>query len=189
MYLFFDTETTGLPRSWKAPVEEVDNWPRLVQLAAVMTDEEGTVLAEMDRIVQPDGFVISAKAASIHGIDQDRALREGLPVLEVLGEFVELMERSGTLVAHNLSYDEKVLGAELIRSGISHSLSQRQTICTMQKSTQFCGLPGKYGFKWPTMAELYHKLFEEDFSGAHTAMADTRAVVRSFFELKRRKVL
>jgi len=33
MYLFFDTETTGLPKNWKAPIEDLNNWPRLVQLA------------------------------------------------------------------------------------------------------------------------------------------------------------
>jgi len=33
MYLFFDTETTGLPKKWKAPITDLDNWPRLVQLA------------------------------------------------------------------------------------------------------------------------------------------------------------
>jgi len=32
-YLIFDTETTGLPRNYKAPVTDGDNWPRLVQLA------------------------------------------------------------------------------------------------------------------------------------------------------------
>tara|TARA_B110000908_G_C9962776_1_gene317636 strand:+ start:106 stop:219 length:114 start_codon:yes stop_codon:yes gene_type:complete len=30
--LFFDTETTGLPKDFNAPIEEVENWPRLVQL-------------------------------------------------------------------------------------------------------------------------------------------------------------
>jgi uncharacterized protein YprB with RNaseH-like and TPR domain len=33
MYLFFDTETTGLPKNWKAPVTDLNNWPRLVQFA------------------------------------------------------------------------------------------------------------------------------------------------------------
>ena len=27
MFLFFDTETTGLPQRWNAPVTDVDNWP------------------------------------------------------------------------------------------------------------------------------------------------------------------
>ena len=40
-YLFFDTETTGLPRSWQAPVTALDNWPRMVQLAYMAYDGEG----------------------------------------------------------------------------------------------------------------------------------------------------
>ena len=27
MIFFFDTETTGLPRNWKAPITDIDNWP------------------------------------------------------------------------------------------------------------------------------------------------------------------
>lgn len=185
MYLFFDTETTGLPRSWKAPVSEVDNWPRLVQLAAVFCDEEGNLLGELDRIVRPDGFQIPSQATKIHGISQEQAEQEGLPVADVLKEFAELVEKTRFLVAHNISYDENVLGAEFIRSGLSHSFWHRESICTKMESTAFCALPGKYGHKWPTLAELYQKLFEEDFSGAHTAMADTQATARSFFELKR----
>ncbi len=35
-YVFFDTETTGLPLNWKAPVTELENWPRLIQLAYIV---------------------------------------------------------------------------------------------------------------------------------------------------------
>ncbi len=35
-YLFFDTETTGVPRNYKAPSSDTRNWPRLVQLACVL---------------------------------------------------------------------------------------------------------------------------------------------------------
>ena len=38
---FFDTETTGLPRDWNAPLRDLDNWPRLVQLAWLLCDEAG----------------------------------------------------------------------------------------------------------------------------------------------------
>lgn len=33
MHIVLDCETTGLPRDWKAPAANVDNWPRIVQLA------------------------------------------------------------------------------------------------------------------------------------------------------------
>jgi len=33
MYLFFDAETTGIPRNYKVPASDHRNWPRLVQIA------------------------------------------------------------------------------------------------------------------------------------------------------------
>ena len=55
MYLFFDTETTGLPARWNAPVTDVENWPRLVQLAWIMCDAQGNTLESRNAIVKPPG--------------------------------------------------------------------------------------------------------------------------------------
>ncbi|PJB57251.1 MAG: 3'-5' exonuclease, partial [Bacteroidetes bacterium CG_4_9_14_3_um_filter_41_19] len=33
MFLIFDTETTGLPQRYDAPLTDFDNWPRMIQLA------------------------------------------------------------------------------------------------------------------------------------------------------------
>lgn len=61
MYLFFDTETTGLPKRWNAPVTDLENWPRLVQLAWIMYDDRGNMLESRDVIVKPEGFTILRK--------------------------------------------------------------------------------------------------------------------------------
>ncbi|RYY90346.1 MAG: 3'-5' exonuclease, partial [Chitinophagaceae bacterium] len=74
MYLFFDTETTGLPRNWKAPVTDLANWPRMVQLAWLLYDNKGTLVAQSDAIIKPEGFRIPTDAAAIHGITHDIAL-------------------------------------------------------------------------------------------------------------------
>ena len=58
MFLFFDTETTGLPQRWNAPVTDVDNWPRLVQLAWIMCDDKGNIIEECSDIIKPEGFSI-----------------------------------------------------------------------------------------------------------------------------------
>ena len=60
MVLFFDTETTGLPQRWNAPVTDVNNWPRLVQLAWIMCDGKGNIIEERSDIVKPEGFAIPA---------------------------------------------------------------------------------------------------------------------------------
>ena len=46
MFLVFDTETTGLPKQYNAPLTDFDNWPRLVQLAWQLHDDKGQ-LAEI----------------------------------------------------------------------------------------------------------------------------------------------
>ena len=86
-YLFFDTETTGVPRNYKAPSSDTRNWPRLVQLAWILTDENGNRIHTGNQIVKPDGFVIPADAAKVHGITTQRAMAEGIPLNEVINLF------------------------------------------------------------------------------------------------------
>jgi DNA polymerase III epsilon subunit-like protein len=93
------------------------------------------------------------------------------------------------LVAHNMQFDEKILGAELLRAGYPNVVDAKNRRCTMQAATNYCRLPGPYGFKWPTLQELHLKLFNESFDGAHRALVDVRACARCYFELKRLKVM
>ena len=68
MYLIFDTETTGLPKRWDAPVSDTDNWPRCVQIAWQLHAADGSMLEQYDALVQPEGFNIPYDAEQIHGI-------------------------------------------------------------------------------------------------------------------------
>lgn len=185
MYLFFDTETTGLPRSWRAPVTDLDNWPRLVQLAWLLYDDEGNKVASADYIIKPQGFTISTQSSSIHGITTERAIDEGVSLRDVLDEFREVVEESNILVAHNISFDEKIMGAELLRNGMQNILSRKNKLCTMMSSVNYCAIPGQYGYKWPKLSELHLKLFGCDFEEAHNAAADINATAKCFWELKR----
>jgi DNA polymerase III epsilon subunit-like protein len=193
-YLFFDTETTGLPLNYRAPVTDLRNWPRLVQLAWIVTADDGRVLANRNTIIKPVGFIIPEAAAAIHGISNERALVAGADLCEVLEDFT--LAGVGTkcdtmqLVAHNMAFDEKIVGAELLRCKMFNWLPEARRICTMQATTDFCQLPGLYGgYKWPKLAELHQKLFGEDFAEAHNAAADIQATARCFFELKRLKII
>ena len=68
MYLIFDTETTGLPRNFKAPISDVENWPRVVQIAWQLHDDEGRLIEHNDFLIQPDGYNIPYGSEQIHGI-------------------------------------------------------------------------------------------------------------------------
>ena len=185
MYLFFDTETTGLPKNWKAPVTDIQNWPRLVQLAYLLYDQQGNKISGGDFIIQPAGFTIPAEAAAIHGISTEKANREGVALMTVLQDFQTLINRAEQLVAHNMSFDEKIMGAEFLRNRMPDSIASKRKICTMQRSTNFCALDGPYGYKWPKLSELHYKLFNTGFEEAHNAAVDINATAKCFWELKR----
>ncbi len=187
---FFDTETTGLPRRWDAPLKDLDNWPRMVQLAWLLCDEAGNELAAANRIIRPQGYLIPADAARVHGITTERALAEGVPLADALDEVLPRIEEAACAIAHNVSFDEKILAAECLRLGRPHPLLQKKTRCTMKESTTFCALPGRYGdFKFPNLTELHRKLFNKAFDDAHDALADVRACKAAYFELRARGVI
>lgn len=189
MYLFFDTETTGLPRNWKAPMSDLANWPRMVQIAWLLYDGMGERLEGRGCIIKPAGYSIPAEATAVHGISTERANKEGEPLGKVLEEFEEALRRSDYLVAHNVKFDEKIVGAEFLRENISHSLHKSTTICTMEKSTNYCRIPGPYGYKWPKLSELHFALFNSAVEETHDANDDVDTCARCFFEMKKQGII
>lgn len=188
MYLFFDTETTGLPKNHNAPLSDSRNWPRMVQIAWLLADEDGTEKYIRDYIIKPEGFVIPPQAVKIHGITTEKANEEGVQLESVLNEFALTINSAEMLVAHNFDFDVKIIGAEFIRKNISSRLFKKPFICTMKSTTNFCKIPGNYGYKWPTLTELYYTLFRSDFKEAHNALFDVKSLAKCFFELKRLNV-
>ena len=189
-YLIFDTETTALPVDWNAPISNLDNWPRLVQIAWFHCDNSGNILTDSNYIVKPQGFTIPEDATEVHGISTEMAKSEGIDLKTVLIEFSKAISQSSFLVAHNLNFDEKIVGAEFLRVNVANQLPMIPKICTMEMSTNYCKLPGKYGkYKWPSLSELHYKLFDEYFEEAHDAAVDVKACANCFFELKNRGVI
>lgn len=189
MYLFFDTETTGLPRNWNAPTTDTDNWPRLVQLAWQLHDAEGHKIGENNLIIKPNGFIIPTDASRVHGITQDRANLEGIPIRDALEIFAEALGHAKHLVAHNMSFDEKIVGAEFLRNDMVDPVASKAKICTMLTSVDFCAIQGNRGYKWPKLAELHQILFGEGFAEAHNAAADINATAKCFWALAERGVI
>src|SRR5690554_970343 len=191
MYIIFDTETTGLPRNYDAPITDLDNWPRLVQLAWQLHDEKGKLLSNQSFIVKPEGFTIPYNAEKVHGISTERALKEGNDLVEVLQAFQHDVAKSHYLVGHNIDFDIKVAGAEFLRKQEPTDLLQRKSLDTKDLSTDFCAIAGGKGgkFKWPTLTELHNKLFGVAFEDAHDAAYDVAATAKCFFGLIRQRVL
>jgi len=188
MYLIFDTETTGLPKRWNAPITDTDNWPRCVQIAWQLHDEIGNCISHKDFLINPVDFNIPYDAEQIHGISTELAQNQGLPLQEVLEIFNQDLAKTKFIVGQNLGFDINIMDCEFYRVGIDSLLNNLPVLDTCTEDTaKLCKLPGGRGgkFKLPTLTELHQYLFGESFGEAHNATADVEATTRCFFELLR----
>ncbi len=194
MYLIFDTETTGLPHSYSAPITDLENWPRLVQLAWQLHDNKGNLINSENFIVKPDGFTIPFNSEKIHGISTKRATEEGHPLEEVLGKFQDDLNKSNVIIGHNIDFDNRIVGTEFVRTdqkNLGSALLEKESIDTSEVSKEFCQLAGGIGgkLKSPKLIELHEKLFGEGFTDAHDAAYDVDATAKCFFGLIHEKVV
>jgi len=198
MYLFFDTETTGLikkifcKKTNKYILEynpsNIDNFPRIVQLGFKHFDEERRLIKEYNEIAYPNDFIIPEASSNVHGITTEIAKEKGIDIVQILNVFLGSIEKSTYLIGHNISYDLLIVYSELIRHNVQRKLKNKPIkLCTKELTTDFCKLPPKYKsqkeYKWPTLTELHNKLFNVDFEDAHDAMGDVTAMSNCFWEL------
>lgn len=198
MILFFDTETNGLPKKPDATMFELENWPRVIQLAWLLSDLEGKTLSQGERLITPDCWEIPKERFwQDHGFTTERSKKEGVWLRQALTEFLKDQAECELMVAHNIAFDYNVLGAEMLRYKMKGKKVDK--LCTMESSVTFCCIPfpgqraymsKKQGkFKFPSLAELYKVLFKKEFSGAHSAGGDVSALRDCFFELLKRGVI
>ena len=188
MYLIFDTETTGLPKSWNAPMTDTNNWPRCVQIAWQLHDNMGNIIEHHDFLLQPDGFNVPYDAERIHGISTELAQEQGISLQEGLQLFNEVLQKTTFIVGQNLNFDLNIMGCEFHRLGVASNLTTLPILDTCTEHTaQLCQIPGGRGgkFKLPTLTELHKHLFGVGFGDAHNATADVEATTRCFLELIR----
>ncbi len=191
MYLIFDTETTGLPKNYNAPVTDTDNWPRCIQIAWQLHDEMGRVVSHEDYLIQPDGFDIPYDSERIHGISTELARANGIPLQEASERFAEVLSRAKFVVGQNVGFDVNIMGCEFYRLGMDNPMPEMLVLDTCTETTaQLCQIPGGRGgkFKLPTLTELHQFLFNAPFAEAHNATADVEATTRCFLELVRRRI-
>lgn len=187
MYLFFDTETNGLP--------QYGRWPRITQLAYKLTDELGNQIKTFNSVIAPrlnsrgtpEWTVPKEQFFIDNNISTERCIAEGVSLESALEQFNDDVLKYGPIykIAHNLNFDKNVLVNEFRRERITdkHFRSMKE-FCTMLSTVDYCRIPGKYGkSKWPRLVELHYILFASDFEGAHDAMFDVNAMEKCFFRL------
>lgn len=177
MYLFFDTETTD-KRPGKA---------RLVQLAAVLAYPDGREAMSMNALIKC-GVPIPVETSAIHGITDEISHALGMPEGDALVFFEHMVKRASLIIGHNVSYDIAVMeqAFRLMDGASAQPFAGKQSYCTKDQSVNICRLPkaaGYGGFKWPSLKEVYFHFFQEEFDGAHNALADVQACRDVFFAI------
>ncbi|MDG6249200.1 3'-5' exonuclease [Methanocalculus sp.] len=176
-YLFLDTETTGMIRIGQPS-------PRLVEIAWLICDTEGTILERDEYVIRPDGFTIPRTATSVHGITTDYARRVGGSLQNSIEALSLCAGNCSLIIGHNVKFDLAIIAGECRRIGVLDPLAMLPSVCTMEETAAFCGIRRMNGYKWPTLLELHLKLFGRPYENTHRAANDVMACARCFFALK-----
>lgn len=193
--LIFDTETTGLV-DFALPISE-EKQPHLLQLAALLVDDE-EVLAELNVILYwPDLKEISKEAIAVHHLTLARCHKKGVPPLKALQDFDGMVRLASCVVAHNVEFDDVIMRAAYHRvGGTGNAFTSKPRFCTMQSAQPVLKLPPKKEppkgatprYRFPSLDRAYRDLVDEaGFENAHEAMADARACHAVLVALRRRK--
>jgi len=186
MYIFFDTETNGLPKNYNGKPTDLENWPRVIQLAFIVTDTDFNELYRFCELITPDGWTIPVQKFWIdNGYNTKKNADEGKPMSFALSLLCEHINKCTHAFAHNMTFDYPIIAAEMIRYKVKPS-NQVTKVCTMKSSTNFCALPKN---KWPKLEELHQILFNEGFDDAHDALADVSATVKCARELVKKGII
>lgn len=189
LVLFIDTETNGLPINWRSSYKNTNNWPRVVQMAWILSNQQGEIIEKGNYIVKPSNFIISIESSKIHKITNDLATKVGYDLIDVLNKFESSVRKANYIVAHNLSFDLNIILAETIRTNFISELLEKKQFCTMESSIKYCNLFNEYGLKRPKLSELYYKLFNNFFEDSHNAEVDVEKTYECFYELQKLNII
>ncbi|NRA62259.1 MAG: 3'-5' exonuclease [Psychrobium sp.] len=183
--LFFDTETTGLP-VWKEP-SGGDNQPHLVQLAAILANAETREeIASMDVIIKPDGWEIPKVTSDIHGITNEYANSVGITEKLALDVFLDL-QKGADRVSYNRTFDQRIIRIAAKRYSneimVAEWANKDNYHCAMLAAKPIVKCPAKTPgkIKTPKLQDAYKYFFADEFDGAHSALADTRACMKVYW--------
>lgn len=186
LFLIVDIETDGLPKDIEADYDDIDNWPNIIQIAWVVMDDEGRIVKkDSDSIIRENYNRINSLNINYNSIN-----KIGDNLREVIKRFLNDAEEVNYIVAHNSDFDLKTIQAETLRSKFKDVInSVPNKICTMKLSVDFCKIENEYGYKYPTLIELYDILFDKEVIGIHNAEIDALMTAKCFWQLKTLNVI
>ena len=191
--IVFDTETTGLPQGWNTSILETDKWPHIVQISWILFDIDKKEVINMEDHIINCGVPIPEESVNIHGITKQRSERKGVPLSDAMNLFDRDLQEADVVVAHNISFDKRMLMVEAIRHHRKQYFTRdgvrKQEVCTMKSTKDICKIErnnskGEVYNKYPTLSELHNHFFGYNPSGTHDSMADVLICLRCYLLLE-----
>lgn len=178
--VIFDVETTGLPKQRNASLYDTELWPYIVQISWINIDIiDGEITDIKDTIIKlPEDVIIPEGSIKVHGITNEMMLNSGVDIKNILLDFQNDINQSDIIVAHNIDFDEAVIGVESIRN-LGYNLFdgyKKNKYCTMKRSRKLCK-------KWAKLSFLHEKLFKQVPNNLHNSLIDVYVCFRCFYQL------
>jgi DNA polymerase III epsilon subunit-like protein len=184
--IIFDTETTGFPNTFSfdkyydPKLTEFYDSSRMVQLAYIVLDKDLEVISKNSFIISPNNFLI--KNSHIHGINQEKAVNEGVDIKYCLINFYNELIKCKTVVCHNINFDVNVLSSECYRCNmnfIPEKLNKKNKFCTMKRGKDILKF-----LKYPKLSELHLYFYPEIvWQQKHDALDDCEKCLECYKRL------
>jgi hypothetical protein len=197
--IVIDTETTGLfSRNANPEHYNMFDNARMVEIAWEVYNNTGELINRESYLIIPYGFTIPESSINIHGITNEMAHTNGVNIQFVFERLEILLKDIHTIVAHNFSFDNAIILAELYRlNDVSDGLNKFNNLiydwqsknhkCTMMMSMYIID---KNHAKWHKLNALYKICFNCEPDGTlHRAAADVAICAKIYFYLLRRSII
>ena len=186
MYLIFDCSGLATYTNFKANFNDTDSWPRLLHISWIFLDEHLKPVEDFDYIVEEASQSLDGKSKEKSHVDEDDIQKKKLKLADILDAFSASAEKTTFIFAHNLNYNENILGAEYVRLRKPINMFSKHRHCLMEEGTYYCKIPSKGGgYKFPTLPELHATCFGQSYGPSGNARADVIAAARCFIKLKK----
>ncbi len=189
--LVVDTETNGLPP--RGHNNNLELMPYMAQLAAVLYQNQRPVASFAVFTVPLDSNGVLQQMPKEKFFIENNLTDEVIAAVGVhynvaLAMLNNLARRADRIVAHNMPFDDPIIRAAYMRSGISDEIyTSKPRSCTMKTLEPVMKLPSKWGkgYKYPSLLEAYVTYVDPaGFDGAHDALVDVQAAAKVLWAIE-----
>ena len=184
--LVFDTETTGLPER-NASIKDTEKWPYIIQLSFICFDtSNNNIIKKYDNYIKIKSTIeLTDEIKKLTNIDETN-IENGVPIKEALTEFNKYMNISNLIVAHNVSFDKRVIMVECFRNKIKQQFVKFNYNKQIRIDEYLTMKNNRHLFenkKYPKLIELHKKIFDEDVNNLHNSFVDILVTLRCYIKI------